>query len=82
MSVYIWGRAVRFGNGLELEEAGGPFWVYHSLPYLTPPLLKPLVDLDWSTNCYQPPDLSVDLLCATFTNHYHRGEGLGIDSHM
>ena len=52
---------------------------YQSLPYLTPPLLKHLVILDWSTNGYQPLDLSVDLPCATFTNTYHRGEGLGID---
>ena len=35
--------------------------------------------LVWSTNCYQPADLSVDLLCATFTNTYHRGQGLGRD---
>ena len=52
---------------------------YQSLPYLTPPLLKPLVFLVWSTNGYHSADLSVDLPCEVFTNHYHRGEGLGID---
>ena len=31
------------------------------------------------TNAYQPADLSVDLPCATFTNHYHRDEGLTIE---
>ncbi len=40
---------------------------------------KTLGDFDWSTNGYQPPDLGADLPCATFTNTYHRGEGLGID---
>ena len=52
---------------------------YQSLPYLTPPLLNDLVILDWSTKVYQPPDLGRDLPCATFTNHYHRDGGLGID---
>ena len=79
MSVCISGEAVRFGNGLTRPESCFPIRVYHSLPYLTPPLLNPLVFLVWSTNCYQPPDLSVDLPCATFTNHYHREQGLGID---
>ena len=37
---------------------------------------KPLVVLDWSTNAYQSADLGLNLPCATFTNHYHRGEGL------
>ena len=26
------------------------------------------------TNAYQPPDLSLDLPCTTFTNCYHRGD--------
>ena len=55
---------------------------YQSLPYLTPPLLNDLVILDWSTKVYHSRDLSRDLPCATFTNHYHRDGGLGIDSHM
>ena len=38
---------------------------------------NPLVFLDWSTNAYQPRDLSLNLPRATFTNHYHRGEGDG-----
>ena len=42
-------------------------------------MLKPLVILDWSTNCYQPPDLSLGRPGIAFTNHYHRGQGLGID---
>ena len=42
-------------------------------------MLKPLVILDWSTNCYQSADLGQTLPQDTFTNHYHRGEGQGID---
>ena len=42
-------------------------------------MLKPLVILDWSTNCYQLSDLALLLPCEAFTNHYHRGQGLGID---
>jgi hypothetical protein len=36
-----------------------------------------LVFLDWSTNCYQSPDLALHQPCETFTKHYHRGEGTG-----
>ena len=42
-------------------------------------MLKPLVFLDWSTNAYHPAILSLNLPCIGFTNHYHRGEGQGID---
>ena len=52
---------------------------YQTLPYLVPVMLKHLVDLDWSTNCYHSPDLALLLSCETFTNHYHRGLGRGID---
>ena len=56
------------------DRLGGPFWVYHPLPYLTPPLLNPLVFLVWSTNCYQVADLGQTLPRVTFTNYYHRGQ--------
>ena len=52
---------------------------YQSLPYLTPPLLKHLVDLDWSTKVYHPLNLGRDLPRETFTNHYHSDGGLDID---
>ena len=42
-------------------------------------MLKHLVILDWSTNCYQVADLGRVLPRDTFTNHYHRDGGLGID---
>ena len=45
-------------------------------------MLKPLVILDWSTNAYQSADLGRTLPQETFTNHYHRGEGQGIDLGM
>ena len=35
-------------------------------------MLKPLVILDWSTNCYQLSDLALLLPRDTFTNHYRR----------
>ena len=35
--------------------------------------------LVWSTILYHVSDLSLDLPCATFTNHYHRDGGLDID---
>ena len=50
---------------------------YQTLPYLVPVMLKHLVDLDWSTNCYQPFDLGRRRWLGTFTNHYHRTEGDG-----
>ena len=34
--------------------------------------------LVWSTRAYQPPDLALLLPWDTFTNDYHRIEGLGI----
>ena len=52
---------------------------YQTLPDLVPVMLKHLVDLDWSTNCYQPSDLGQGRWLATFTNHYHRGLDRGID---
>ena len=42
-------------------------------------MLKPLVHLDWSTNAYHIADLSLNPGQNTFTNHYHRDGGLGID---
>ena len=35
-------------------------------------MLKPLVHLDWSTNCYHVADLALLLPRDTFTNHYRR----------
>ena len=40
---------------------------------------NPLVILVWSTNAYHLPDLALALPYKTFTNHYHRGLGRGID---
>ena len=55
---------------------------YQTLPDRMLAMLKPLVILDWSTNCYQSAELSLNLPCIGFTNHYHRGEGQGIDLGM
>ena len=33
--------------------------------------------LVWSTNAYKAADLSLNLPCEAFTNHYRRGEGQG-----
>ena len=52
---------------------------YQSLPRFLPPMLKPLVRLDWSTNAYHSPDLGRILPSIAFTNLYHRGEGLTIE---
>ena len=52
---------------------------YQTLPESLLAVRNPLVILDWSTNAYQSPDLALHQPCVTFTNHYHRGEGLGID---
>ena len=52
---------------------------YQTLPDLTPRQRNPLVFLDWSTNAYHSPDLGRNLPRDTFTNHYHRGDGLTID---
>ena len=41
---------------------------YQTLPYPTPVMLKHMVDLVWSTNCYQASDLAPILPRATFTN--------------
>jgi len=38
-----------------------------------------LVGLDLITILYQASDLSLDLPSTVFTNHYRRGQGLGID---
>jgi len=40
---------------------------------------NPLVILVWSTNHYHVRDLALPLPCGTFTKHYHRGLGRGID---
>ena len=52
---------------------------YQMLPYFLPRLLNPLVDLDWSTNAYQSPDLGQTLPRVSFTNNYRRDQGLTID---
>ena len=52
---------------------------YQTLPESMLAVRNPLVILDWSTNAYHLPDLALLLPCATFTNHYHRGLGRGID---
>ena len=62
------------GNGLKLEEAGGPFWFYQMLPYFSQAWHKPLVDLVWSTKRYHSPDLGRTFWSAAFTNTYHRGD--------
>ncbi len=51
---------------------------YQMLPESLLAVRNPLVFLDWSTNCYHSADLALLLPCVTFTNHYHREEGLGI----
>ena len=52
---------------------------YQMLPESVLAVRNPLVVLDWSTNAYHSPDLGLTFRSATFTNYYHRGEGLGID---
>ena len=49
---------------------------YQTLPDRMLAMLKPLVILDWSTNCYQSPDLGQTLPQETFTNHYHRTDDI------
>ena len=39
---------------------------------------RPLVDLDWSTNCYHRADLGRNRPSICFTNHRRRIEGRGI----
>ena len=70
------------GKGLQWTAFGTPFWVYHSLPYSLLAVRNPLVVLDWSTNCYHPPDLGQTLPRATFTNLYRRDGGLGDTEHI
>ena len=72
-------EVVSVGKGGPRPEFCFPIWPYHSLPYLTPVMLKPLVFLVWSTNTYQPRDLSLGRPSICFTNHYHREGGQGID---
>ena len=50
---------------------------YQTLPDPVLAARNPLVVSDWSTNCYQPPDLALLLPCVTFTKHYHRDGGPG-----
>ena len=38
-----------------------------------------MVDLVWSTICYQAPDLGLGRPSICFTNHYRRDRGLDID---
>ena len=52
---------------------------YQPLPYFSQAWHTPLVVLVWSTKVYQPADLSLNLGQNTITNHYHRGDGQGID---
>ena len=51
---------------------------YQMLPDPMLAVRNPLVFLDWSTNAYHPAILSLNLPCIGFTNHYHRGLGLGM----
>ena len=51
---------------------------YQRLPDPMLAVRNPLVILVWSTNAYHLPDLALALPYKTFTNHYHRGLGLGI----
>ena len=55
---------------------------YQMLPESVLAVRNPLVVLVWSTNAYQPADLGLTFRSATFTNHYHREEGLDIDSDL
>ena len=52
---------------------------YQMLPDPMLVMLKPLVFLDWSTNCYHSADLALLLPSGGFTNDYHRDDGLTID---
>ena len=51
---------------------------YQMLPRSMLAVRNPLVFLDWSTNAYHLIDLGLNQPCETFTNHYHREEGLGM----
>ena len=51
---------------------------YQRLPDPMLAVRNPLVILDWSTNAYHSRNLGRNLPCETFTNDYHREEGLGI----
>ena len=51
---------------------------YQMLPRSMLAVRNPLVFLDWSTNAYHPSDLGLSRPSLCFTNHYHRGEGLGM----
>ena len=66
------------GNGLTRPESCFPIWPYQPLPLFSQWRHKPLVILVWSTNTYQPADLSLNLPQEAFTNYYHRGEDRGI----
>ena len=51
---------------------------YQTLPDPVLAERNPMVILAWSTNAYHSRNLALVLPCETFTNHYRRGEGLGI----
>ena len=51
---------------------------YQMLPDPVLAVRNPVVVLAWSTNCYQSADLGRNQPCRSFTNLYHRIEGLGI----
>ena len=61
---------------LHVESPTKPYQEYRD-PVLA--VRNPVVVLDWSTNCYHPLNLSLNLPRGGFTNHYHRGLGRGID---
>ena len=75
--MYLTPRLVINGNECTRRGSCTPIWFYHSLPYLTPVMLKPLVFLVWSTNTYHRRDLGRSRPSICFTNHYHRTGGEG-----
>ena len=49
---------------------------YQTLPDPVLTVRTPLVILVWSTRAYHVRDLGLGLPAGSFTNHYHRGEGI------
>jgi len=70
---------IAYQRGWPNQNPSGLAWdfPYQTLPDPVLAVRNPLVVLDWSTNCYHPPDLALLLPCVTFTNDYHRGLGQG-----
>ena len=67
------GLHTKYTNRLTCVDA------YQTLPDPVLTVRTPLVILVWSTRAYHVRDLGLILPSGTFTNHYHRDRGLGID---